>query len=33
MWAKEGDDEIVAIPVSLYASLLNREESNRGEAK
>ena len=26
MWAEEGDDEIMAIPVSLYASLLNKAE-------
>ena len=26
MWSEEGDDEIMAIPVSLYASLLNKAE-------
>ena len=26
MWAEEGDEEIMAIPVSLYASLLNKAE-------
>ena len=26
MWTEEGDDEIMAIPVSLYASLLNKAE-------
>ena len=26
MWAEEGDEEIMAIPVSLYASLVNKAE-------
>ena len=26
MWAEEGDDEIMAIPLSLYALLLNKAE-------